>query len=69
VNRGHGKRLKDAARVPADALTGVASDREGNRDLVNRTTFLDTPRRYEQPVEEDGDPVMPASDPTLNTKI
>ena len=30
---------------------------------------LDTPRRYDQPIEEDDDPVMPADDATLNTKI
>jgi hypothetical protein len=30
---------------------------------------LDTPRRYEQPIEDDDDPVMPADDATLNTKI
>ena len=30
---------------------------------------LDTPRRYDQPIEDDGDPVMPADDATTNTKI
>jgi hypothetical protein len=30
---------------------------------------LDTPRRYDQPIEKDDDPVMPADDATLNTKI
>ena len=30
---------------------------------------LDTPRRYEQPIEDDDDPVMPSDDATLNTKI
>ena len=63
------KHQKDAARVPADAVTGLARVGPGNRELVNRTTFTDTPRRYDQPVEEDGDPVMPAPDSTLNTKI
>ena len=30
---------------------------------------LDTPRRYDQPVEDDDDPVMPSDDATVNTKI
>jgi hypothetical protein len=30
---------------------------------------LDTPRRYDQPIEDDGDPVMPTDDATVNTKI
>lgn len=28
-----------------------------------------TPRRYDQPAEADGDPVMPSEDPSLNIKI
>ena len=30
---------------------------------------LDTPRRYDQPMEDDDDPVMPTDDATVNTKI
>ena len=30
---------------------------------------LHTPRRYDQPIEEDDDPVLPAGDATMNTKI
>lgn len=30
---------------------------------------LDTPRRYDQPIEADGDPVMPGDQATTNTKI
>jgi hypothetical protein len=30
---------------------------------------LDTPRRYDQPIEDDDDPVMPSDDATVNTKI
>ena len=30
---------------------------------------LETPRRYDQPIEDDDDPVMPADDATVNTKI
>lgn len=38
-------------------------------DVVNRRRGDDTPRRYDQPLEEDGDPVMPPNDSTLRTKI
>ena len=37
-------------------------------DLVNLQP-LDTPRRYDQPIEDDDDPVMPSDETTLNTKI
>ena len=30
---------------------------------------LYTPRRYEQPLEDDEDPVLPADDATMNTKM
>ena len=30
---------------------------------------LDTPRRYDQPIEDDDDPVMPSDAATVNTKI
>ena len=30
---------------------------------------LHTPRRYDQPIEDDADPAMPADDATMNTKI
>ena len=45
-----------------------ASDRRETRDEAARAT-LDTPRRYDQPIEKDGDPVMPGDDATVNTKI
>ena len=44
-------------------------DRDYTEDVVNRSAPVDTPRRYEQPLEDDEDPVMPADDSTLNTKI
>ena len=47
--------------------SGVAADRLD--DTVNRTAEDITPRRYEQPIEDDEDPVMPGDDSTLNTKI
>ena len=41
----------------------VPSSDVGNRQL------LETPRRYDQPIEDDDDPVMPSGDTTLATKI
>jgi hypothetical protein len=38
------------------------------RDDLTRAA-LHTPRRYEQPIEDDDDPVMPTDDATVNTKI
>jgi hypothetical protein len=39
-------------------------------EVLNRQTADTTPRRYEQPLAEDADePVMPAADSTLTTKI
>lgn len=56
---------------PAPSAGGLSSGRSGldwSSDVVNREPF-DTPRRYDQPIEDDDDPVMPAPDSTLNTKI
>ena len=40
-------------------------------DVVRRTSEERdyTPRRYDQPADADGDPVMPSEDPSLNVKI
>ena len=43
-------------------------DRDLDEEVVNRKAENTTPRRYEQPVDED-DRVMPANDSTLNTQI
>ena len=48
---------------------GVERNRDYPEDAVNRTDSVDTPRRYDQPLEDDEDPVMPTDDSTLNTKI
>jgi hypothetical protein len=61
------------SETTADQSTQSASGLGGGRtaaepDLVNRGP-LETPRRYEQPIEDDSDPVMPSDDSTLNTKI
>lgn len=46
-------------------------NRAPSEDVVRRSSEERdyTPRRYEQPAEEDGDPVMPSEDPSLNVKI
>ena len=39
-----------------------------HEDIANHGD-LETPRRYEQPLADDADPVMPSDDSTVNTKI
>jgi hypothetical protein len=46
---------------------GIARHQEDDEPLYRGP--LDTPRRYDQPIEDDDDPVMPSDDSTLNTKI
>ena len=64
--------------IPSDPTAERTSDPvPTGRDVIdeqnpgNATPHLDrgleTPRRYEQPVDED--PVLPSSDATLNTQI
>jgi hypothetical protein len=48
---------------------GVEGNGDYTEEVVNRNEPVSTPRRYEQPIEDDGDPVMPTDDSTLNTKI
>ena len=48
---------------------GVERNRAPDKDVVDRTGADTTPRRYDQPIENDEDPVMPGDDSTLNTKI
>ena len=58
-------------REPADLERGRVSELERgsvSEEVIDRDG-LETPRRYEQPLEDDEDPVMPADDATLNTKI
>ena len=46
-------------------------NRASKDDVVRRTSEERdfTPRRYDQPADADGDPVMPSEDPSLNVKI
>jgi len=58
------------AERSSDQSTQSASGLSAGRntgDIVNRQP-LETPRRYDQPIEDDDDPVMPFDDTTLNTK-
>ena len=59
----------DQSTQSASGLSRPGPGVERNRDLVNRSEPDTTPRRYEQPIEDDEDAVMPSDDSTLNTKI
>ncbi len=67
------------AEQSTQSASGLTAGREGpavernsassDEEPVNRTAGTYTPRRYDQPIEDDENPVMPESDSTLNTKI
>lgn len=59
---------RDQSTQSASGLTAGRDREDTSSDLVNRQP-LETPRRYDQPIEDDDDPVMPSDDTTLNTKI
>jgi hypothetical protein len=66
--------MADQNREPAAGPSGrpgqgVESTRDVEQDVVNRHAVDTTPRRYEQPLGDDDDPVMPSDDSTLNVKI
>ena len=62
------EQTRDQSTQSASGLS-AGRDREDNSSgLINRQP-LETPRRYDQPVEDDDDPVMPSDDTTLDTKI
>ena len=58
----------DQSTQSASGLSAGRNRPDGAREPVNRQP-LETPRRYDQPIEDDDDPVMPSDDTTLNTKI
>ena len=61
-------RMSPPAPGPSSGLNRAGSvPREDSSERFSGP--LDTPRRYEQPIEDDDDPVMPSDDATLNTKI
>ena len=60
--------MRDKSTQSASGLTAGRSRPDQSSDLVNLQP-LDTPRRYDQPIEDDDDPVMPSDETTLNTKI
>jgi hypothetical protein len=70
-----GERTPRESTQTASRLSGgrqgpaVEQDSGYLEDTVNRSEAGTTPRRYEQPVADDDDPVMPAADSTVNTKI
>ncbi|HZB24861.1 MAG TPA: hypothetical protein VE379_01930 [Vicinamibacterales bacterium] len=58
---------------PTAERTGdpVPERNRAHEDVVRRRSDERdyTPRRYDQPADADGDPVMPSEDPSLNVKI
>jgi hypothetical protein len=60
-------------RPPDEEITNQESVPPRGKPQSRRDEFaregLETPRRYEQPIEDDDDPVMPSDDATVNTKI
>ena len=58
----------DQSTQSASGLSAGRTRLDETSDVVNRGEF-DTPRSYDQPIEDDDDPVMPSDDTTLNTKI
>jgi len=64
------ERTSDQSTQSASGLSaGRGESREPKVDEAAGRGALETPRRYEQPIEDDDDPVMPSDDTTLNTKI
>ena len=59
---------RDQSTQSASGLAAGRDREDTSGDPVNRQP-LETPRRYDQPIEDDEDPVMPADDATVNTKI
>jgi hypothetical protein len=53
--------------MPNDASRKDKAEGERWDETVNRSDGDATPRRYDQPVEEDENPVMPAEDSTTQT--
>ena len=62
------ERARDQSTQSASGLSESRNRPDRSDDPVNLQP-LDTPRRYDQPIEDDDDPVMPSDDATLNTKI
>jgi hypothetical protein len=66
------ERAVDQSTQSASGLSSATDDpNEQRRDRPDEFTRgrRDTPRRYDQPIEDDDDPVMPSDDATVNTKI
>ena len=69
---GDGREQFDQSDAAQSGITNRPLDEEiTNQESVppRGTAQIDTPRRYDQPIEDDDDPVMPSDDATVNTKI
>jgi hypothetical protein len=82
MNRDQRSSSNDPTAEPAvdqstQSASGLPRSRPGPGVERNRSLDPDgveggpneTPRRYDQPIDDDGDPVMPGDDATVNTKI
>jgi hypothetical protein len=72
MTRDHRSRSNDptAERTANQSIRSGAlghSVGEPDDELVNRTRAETTPRRYDQPIEEDEDAVVPEDDSTTET--
>ena len=69
---GDGREQFDQSGATQSGVTNRPLDEEiTNQESVppRGKTQMDTPRRYDQPIEDDDDPVMPSDDATVNTKM
>ena len=62
------KRKAEGERF-SSAGSDIAPSSVSREDRGQFRASLHTPRRYDQPIEDDDDPVMPSDDATVNTKI
>ena len=65
-SKAEGERFSSAG---PEESAGTGLDQQRREDRGQLRGSLHTPRRYEQPIEDDDDPVMPSADATANTKI
>jgi len=67
-SKAEGERFSSAGREQLDQ-SDTAPSGISREDRGQFRASLHTPRRYDQPIEDDDDPVMPSDDATVNTKI
>ena len=68
MSKAEGEDVSNAGREEFDQ-SDTAQSGISREDRGQFSASLHTPRRYDQPLEDDDDPVMPSPDATVNTKI